>query len=219
MTVFDPYLPLEGVTRLYYRGNTVESAIDTLTTLPLYLEWCFPEYDFSAPASRRKPTLRAVQSYAGVDRSWHFVPGEHGAVAEPVCFRINAHLLSRYVYDFVRFVNFESPIQDVSFDPGLRDARETASLSVGTEVVTIPALPAGYRLLHLERLYRKPGSDATHHFGRRYTGCYVDPGAIRFSEREGSDGTVALSVDVECWGDIQTLSTFSSGVNIFSLNS
>lgn len=216
MPILDPYSPLEGVTRLYYGGIDSLTTLDSSTTLPLFLEWSFPHYDFNAPLGRKKPTLRPVMSSAGMDRSWHTLPDNHESAAEPVVFRLQANLLSAYVGEFTRFVSFESPACSIGFDPSLRDTAGSVPLSIGGTMLTVPSMPAGYRLLNIERLYRKPAVAGTP-FGRRYLGCYVDPGRIEIREDGFADGVVNLRVEVQCWGDIQTMATFTVGMNVFGV--
>ena len=216
MAIYDPYSPLEGVTRLYYGGIGSLTTSDSTTTLPLYLEWAFPHYDFSAPLNRRMPALRPVVSSAGLDRSWHALPGRDESEAEPVSFVLRANLLSAYVGEFVRFTSFESPVNGIGFDSRLRDTAGDVPLTIGGNAVTVPSMPPGYHLLNIERLYRKPAV-AGPAFGRRYLGCFIDPGGIEIREDGAAEGVVNLCVEVQCWGDIQTMATFTAGLNVFSV--
>ncbi len=215
MRLFDPYLPIEGATRLYYRGIGTITSEDSATTLPLFMEWLFAHHDFAAPAARPQPPLRAVIGGAGPDPSMHFLPAAEESVFEPIRFQLHAMMASGYAEDFMRFISFESPVCDVSFDAHLRDWSGGIEKTFQGDVFTLPSTPPGYHFLNIERLYRKPDFCTNGKFGKRYTGCTIDAGDIQIAESGKADGQVHLYAPVVCWGDIQSLSTFTPGMNIF----
>lgn len=215
MTHYDPYLSLEGSTRLYYRGIENFTALDSVTTLPLYLEWTFAHPEFSVPLNRPRPRLQPVTGHAGLDRAWHVLPLSQREAIAPLSFNLHAYLADGYAMELVRFVGFESPVNGIGFDPVLRDWANSATLTVDGESITLPEFPEGYRLLNIERIYRKKIGDTQHNFGRRYQGCLIDPGAMVMRENPARGDCVEIGIEVQCWGDVQTITTFMPGLNVF----